>query len=287
MAKSASHTFGEMIGSFFEEAMKSPISEIAQRYNLYFDTYGERTARKGVKVTWEDIHGSKHDLDYVLEKNGSDSVIGTPAAFIELAWRRYTKHSKNKAQEIAGAIVPIAEKYADYAPLKGAILSGDFTESSINQLERLGFIVLYVPFERLVLLFSKFGVDLYFDEKTKEAEFKTKIRQWKAIKRIDDVVDALLKDNDDIISAFVDKLEKGIRKTVKEIMVLPLHGKSTIANDVDTAIDFINHYKELPVDATIVEYVIVITYNNNLSVRGEFEDAVSAIEFLRRIKLNV
>jgi hypothetical protein len=109
MATSPSHTLGEFIGSFFEDLMKKPISEFATTENLYFDSAGVRKARPGKKVTWTDVHGSRHDLDFVLEQGGTDAVIGNPVAFIELAWRRYTKHSKNKVQEIEGAVNPICE----------------------------------------------------------------------------------------------------------------------------------------------------------------------------------
>jgi hypothetical protein len=59
-------------------------------------------------VTWQDGYGNKHDLDYVLERGGDEERLGVPAAFIESAWRRYTKHSKNKVQEIEAAVMPVA-----------------------------------------------------------------------------------------------------------------------------------------------------------------------------------
>lgn len=114
MAKSPSHILGELIGNFFEDVMKAPIRELCNKYNVYFDTIGSRPARSTKKISWTDINGSKHDLDYVIERDGTPDKIGVPIAFIELAWRRYTKHSKNKAQEISGAIMPIAEKYKEH-----------------------------------------------------------------------------------------------------------------------------------------------------------------------------
>ena len=68
MANSQSHKLGEFIGAFFEDLMKKPFSDFADKNGLYFDTIGPRKARRGKKVTWTDIHGSKHDLDFVLEK---------------------------------------------------------------------------------------------------------------------------------------------------------------------------------------------------------------------------
>ena len=174
MATSQSHTLGEFIGAFFEDLMKKPVREFAHKHGLYFDTVGERKARGGKKLTWTDVHGSKHDLDFVLERGGTEDVIGEPVAFIELAWRRYTKHSKNKAQEIAGAVNPICEKYRLSKPFKGAILSGQFTENSLTQLKSDDFHVLYIPFEKLVQAFSIHGLDIDFDEDSKEADLKKK-----------------------------------------------------------------------------------------------------------------
>ena len=79
-----------------------------------------------------DLNGNEHDLDFVLERGGTATKRGIPVAFIETAWRRYTKHSRNKAQEIQGAIVPLFETYKRYHPLMGAILAGDFTPGALT-----------------------------------------------------------------------------------------------------------------------------------------------------------
>ena len=47
MAISQAHKLGELIGLFFEEAMKEPIASFARRASLYFDTIGTRKSRKG------------------------------------------------------------------------------------------------------------------------------------------------------------------------------------------------------------------------------------------------
>ncbi|PYU96302.1 MAG: hypothetical protein DMG25_02190, partial [Acidobacteria bacterium] len=64
-----------------------------------------------------------HDLDYVLERGGTEDTLGVPIAFIESAWRRYTKHSKNKAQEIEAAVMPIALTFARHQPFCGAVVA--------------------------------------------------------------------------------------------------------------------------------------------------------------------
>ncbi len=120
MADSPSHKFGQIIGNLLEELIKPEFLKFCKDRNLYLDTQVERSpARTGKKVSWKDKYGNSHDLDFVIEKGGSKDKIGKPVAFIEAAWRRYTKHSRNKAQEIQGAVLPIADKHVWDAPFLG------------------------------------------------------------------------------------------------------------------------------------------------------------------------
>ena len=234
--------------------MKSPIREMCNKYGVYLDTIGERPVRKTKKITWDDINGSHHDLDYVIERNGSDTIQGEPIAFIELAWRRYTKHSKNKVQEIAGAVLPIAQKYQELAPFKGAILSGVFTENSLEQLRNQGFHVLYMPFERVVKTFQKHGLNIYFDETTSEKEF-------------------------------MNDLESSLKRQINYIFVLPLHGKEQRFVSLNQAIEYLNDYKELPEDSIIDRYVVGIKFNNSSEINCMFKDKQMAMDFLKRNSL--
>ncbi len=165
MAESPSHKFGQIIGDLMETVLEPFLSDFAKEKRLYLDHQkNSRIARKGKKVTWKDLYGNVHDLDYVLEKDGTDTTTGIPVAFIEVAWRRYTKHSRNKAQEIQGAILPLAEKFQWSNPFLGAVLSGVFTEGSLEQLRSLGFHILYFPYNTLVTAFAKEKIDIQFDE---------------------------------------------------------------------------------------------------------------------------
>src|ERR1700733_402462 len=118
MAESPAHRFGQIIGEVFEAAILPVLTKFADDHDLYLDRKGPRPCRRGLKCSWVDLHGNAHDLDFVLERGGTDEKVGTPAAFIETAWRRYTKHSRNKAQEIQGAIEPLAETYRHSGPFK-------------------------------------------------------------------------------------------------------------------------------------------------------------------------
>jgi hypothetical protein len=116
MAESLAHKFGQIIGDLLELALVPQLEKFAKKHKLYLDKKGARKGRKGKKVAWTDANNNKHDLDFVLERGGTDNQVGIPVAFIESAWRRYTKHSRNKAQEIQSAILPLAGKYQSSAP---------------------------------------------------------------------------------------------------------------------------------------------------------------------------
>ncbi|MEW6529677.1 MAG: hypothetical protein AB1473_02500 [Thermodesulfobacteriota bacterium] len=149
MAESPAHKFGQIIGDTLEAAIEPLLKRVAEEHGLYLDRKGRRPARKGRKLSWKDQHGNVHDLDYVLERGGTPRKIGVPVAFIEAAWRRYTKHSRNKAQEIQGAILPLKETHYRAAPFVGVVLAGEFTQGSLEQLRSLGFSILYFPYEAI------------------------------------------------------------------------------------------------------------------------------------------
>ena len=287
MAISESHTLGEYLGLFFEDLMKKPFRDFAERNGLYFDCYGPRKARKGRKVSWTDIHGSKHDLDFVIEKNGTSEMIGEPVAFIELAWRRYTKHSKNKAQEISGAVNPICERYRFFHPFKGAVLSGQFTENALNQLRQEGFHVLYIPFERFVRVFAQRGFDIDFNEETSEVALRRKymeisdpLRQ----KDLDQVRADLLEAFGGEIQQFMDELSASYHRKIRQISLLPLHGKEIEAEGVDEAIRLVSDYSELPAVHRLKYIEVLIRYNNESTIRCQFKEKQEVIDFLNRIR---
>ena len=117
MAKSPAHKFGQLIGDELEAAVHDPLQEMAKEFGLYLDYKHKRPARNGKrKVAWQDSYGNVHDLDYVLEEDGDEETRGRPRAFIETAWRRYTKHSRNKAQEFKAPSCHWLRPMADTPP---------------------------------------------------------------------------------------------------------------------------------------------------------------------------
>ena len=176
MAVAPGHKLGQLIGDELEASINTRLVSIANEFNLYLDHRGRRPARGTKrKVSWADHYGNTHDLDYVLEAGGSRDAIGTPRAFIETAWRRYTKHSRNKTQEIQSAIRPLAEKYGNVSPFLGVVLAGEFTDASLDQLRSHGFSVVHCPYGTIVNAFKRAGVDVSSDQSSSDEELQRKV----------------------------------------------------------------------------------------------------------------
>src|SRR5947199_5164870 len=241
MAESFAHKFGQTIGDMLQAAMEPVLADFAGSHRLYLDKKGRRPARKELKVTWTDRLGNRHDLDFVLERGGTPDKIGIPVAFIEAAWRRYTKHSRNKAQEIQGAIAPLCETYRQYRPFAGTILGGEFTEGSLRQLRSHGFVVAYFPYKTIVEAFGSVGIKASSDESTSEKEFSRKVAHWTKLpgSKRSKVGAKLRKLNNREIAEFVEALRRVVTRTVQCVRVLPLHGEMVESTTNQDAINFI------------------------------------------------
>lgn len=284
MAKSPSHTWGQIVGNIVERGVVPILSSIASDYDLYLDSIGPRGARPGKKVTWTDRYGNKHDLDYVLERGGTEEVLGTPVGFVEVAWRRYTKHSKNKAQEIQGAVMPLVESFPERAPFMGAIIAGEFTSGALDQLTSLGFDVLYFPYIKVVEAFRVVHIDASFGEDTAVSEFEAKIEQWTSLssKDQDSVVGALISLCRTEVDEFTAALRQTIGRTVKSVLVLPLYGSALEFSSLAEARHFLNSgLPKVDKSGHAFERVEVqIRYSNGDKVEGAFGSSQDASAFI-------
>ncbi len=287
MALSPSHRFGQIIGDLLEEVMGPQFEIFCSSRGLYLDKSGVRgAARDGKKVSWLDKYGNSHDLDFVIEKGGSANVRGRPLAFIEAAWRRYTKHSRNKAQEIQGAVLPIAEKYEWDKPFLGVILAGVFTSGSLTQMRSSGFEVALFPYESIVAAFASVGIAVNFDEDTPDAVFQRTIDSIEAISS--DVRERLkqhlVATNQDILNQFFAELQATLDRQIEQIILIPLHGQQSEFETVTDAITFVTNYREDSLrDGTFRKYEIIVRYTNNDKIDASFQDKEKAVAFLRYV----
>ena len=243
-----------------------------------------RKGRTGKKVSWFDGNENKHDLDFVLERGATDDTVGIPVAFIESAWRRYTKHSRNKAQEIQSAILPLAGKYKSSSPFIGVILAGVFTSGALSQLKSNGFTVLYFPYETVIKAFKKFGIDAAFDERTAEADFKEKIGSWVKLVNKVDVAKELTRLNKKEVDNFFEALTHSVSRFIERIILLPLHGKESEAESISDAIKLLEQYSETQSKLPLVRYDVIIRYNTGDKIEASFKDKKDCLKFLESYK---
>jgi hypothetical protein len=286
MAESPSHKFGQIIGNLLEAVVGPILLRFAEEKQLYLDHQkNPRKARNGKKVTWEDDHGNVHDLDYVLEKDGTDTTIGNPVAFIEVAWRRYTKHSRNKAQEIQGAILPLAEKYRWSNPFLGAVLSGIFTTGSLEQLRSLGFHVLYFPYDTLVAAFAEEGIDIAFDESTPDAVFRKCVKKIDSAskRRMGKIKKHLVGSNQEQINEFMAALSSRLERVIEKVVIIPLYGTLNEFTTIDDAIKFLNQHRISENSNDFRKYEVIIRFSNGDRAEGSFREKERVKEFLHLI----
>jgi hypothetical protein len=292
MAESLAHRWGQIIGEVFETFVRGMLGEIAQRHGLYLDFKRARAARGGQeKVTWQDGYGNKHDLDYVLERGGTEETLGIPIAFIESAWRRYTKHSKNKAQEIEAAIMPIALTFSRHQPFCGAVLAGEFTRSAIHQLESKGFTVIHISYDSILAAFRELGIDASSEDGaggTTEEQFREKITQWQSLPqpRATDLLLTKLRGlHQREIAVFQQSLEAALTRQVASVRLTILRGQTVECSDVDSAVAYLLEEEK---SCRLREggeqreaFEVQIRFNNESKIDATFLKRTEAIAFLR------
>jgi hypothetical protein len=283
MAESPAHRFGQLIGELLEDVVRPQLEEFCIEQGLYLDHQKrQRPVRPGKKVSWTDQYGNTHDLDFVIERDGTDYQIGRPVAFIETAWRRYTKHSRNKAQEIQGAILPLAEKYRWNNPFLGTVLAGVFTEGSLEQLRSLGFQVLYFPYDSLVAAFQAEGIDIAFDESTSDVVFQQTIDQIENTHKdqMTRIRFHLVEANQTAINNFLLGLRQRLGRFVTRVVVIPLYGRMNEFATIEDALRFLDGHRIYEGSGEFRKYEIHVEYSNGDKVEAFLEAKEKVREFL-------
>ncbi len=292
MAESLAHRWGQIIGDGFEMFVRNVLGEVAKRHALYLDFKRPRATRGGQgKVTWQDGYGNRHDLDYVLERGGTEDKLGVPIAFIESAWRRYTKHSKNKVQEIEAAVMPIALTFSRHQPFCGAVLAGEFTRNALQQLESKGFGVLHISYDSILAAFKELGIDASSEDGvggTTEEQFREKIAKWESLpqphasNRLLAKLHAL---HHRKIADFKQRLEAALTRRVSSIRLTVLRGHSVECSDIESAIAYLveeeRNYQLREDGEQRESFEVQIRFNTRAKIDAAFPKRAEAIAFLR------
>ena len=291
MAKvtSPGHKLGQLIGNFFERFFSSRLIDLAEELGLYCDQKGFRPEVRGrkKKVTWIDNRGNAHELDYVLERNGAIDKKGVPVAFIELAWRRYTKHSRNKAGEIEAALVPLKETYSDTCNFLGAILGGEFTEGALKQLTSKDINVLYIPYRKVMDAFLVKGIDLDYPENAADDQKRALVEAWENLGP-GDMLSIEQRFADSVssnYSEFAESIKSALLRKIERIRILPLFGSEMLFASVKDAIAVVEKFDVVNASAEkFCRFESYIKFTNGDRIECSFQDRRKTIEFLEMYK---
>ena len=281
MAEAPGHRLGQIIGDALEDAIRPLLADFAGRHGLYLDFKGPRPARDALKCTWVDDLGNAHDLDFVLERGGSPGELGLPAAFIETAWRRYTKHSRAKAQEIQGAVLPLLAKHAHLKPFAGAVVAGAWTPGALAQLRSSGFAVLHVDYPEIVAVFARFGIDVAADEGTPDAYLAEQVATHDALGPAERaaLARALAETAPERFARFSRSLEEAVTRTVTRVEVLPLYGAPDEHTALEGALLALGGFRASGSDR-LQRIEVRLEFSNGDEVEAAFPDTEAAAEFL-------
>src|SRR5258708_3938107 len=105
---SSGHSLGQKVGDWLEEFFVLPLlKQVAGDLKLYLDNRFRTRQARADKIAWKDEDDNEVDYDFVMELDGTDDKIGIPVAFFECFWRRGKRHSKDKARDDSGKLMPM------------------------------------------------------------------------------------------------------------------------------------------------------------------------------------
>jgi hypothetical protein len=221
-------------------------------------------------------------MDYVLEAGGSESVQGKPVAFIELAWRRYTKHSRNKSGEIEGSLLPLKNTYRS-CRFAGAIIAGEYSSGGLQQLQSHGIVVLHLPFNKIAAAFRTKGIDIEYPERASVGVKRKLISELEGLGdgNLNEIRQELRKAIEPNLKTFFDALESAVSREVDSVRILSLFGEELTCGSIKDSIELLNEYEPSPGDhLRHIRLEIQIRFKNGSEVKGTFMTRDEALEFL-------
>lgn len=186
-------------------------------------------------------------------------------------------------QEIQGAVLPVVEKYSDYSPFYGAVLAGDFTQPSRDQLLSHGFHVAYASYEVIERAFARGGVDVGSDETMAAIDLRRKVGAYERLRPAvrSEIGTALRTALTDELGPFFNALRESLERRIARIIVLPLSGTSMQFQTIHGAVRFVEGYDEATSPTRFVRYELIVRYSNGSEVRGSFPDKMRCLNHLR------
>jgi hypothetical protein len=285
---SSGHSLGQKVGNWLEEFFVLPLlTQVAEHLRLYLDNrFRKRPARAGEKITWKDEDDNEVAYDFVMELDGSDNEIGIPVAFFECFWRRGKRHSKDKARDDSGKLMPMRDTYPT-ARFLGIIAGGDFTGPAGVLVQSRRIDLFCVPKAKIISAFDKHAIKIDYPDTLPEKK-KTQVNgafdrgMTPEVKpKIAETLIGLVGETS--VNTYVDRVRAALGALPQELrFIMQRQSKPVVFESIPEATEFLDH-PNFDFDSPTENYIYEITYSDG----SEFERPVSSLEDLRKLHLDI
>ena len=216
------------------------------------------------------------DYDFVLELNGNDNSFGVPVAFFETFWRRGARHSKDKARDDSGKLLPMRSTYPT-ARVLGIISAGDFTEPAREYVSSRHIELFYVPKEKIISAWRLEGLDIDYDDRAPE-ETKSELakKTQKAIEKdpllLESIASRLkLLVGESTLNSFKLLIHSKLSATPQEyIITMAVKSRPIVFKNYSDVDIFINqHEPEIDTSAKKITYNFDVVFGDGDTFSGE------------------
>ena len=280
---SAGHRLGQLIGDWFEEFFVLPLmTKVSKELNLFVDNRFVERPIRGDKIIWQDVDGNQVDYDFVLELNGTPSQLGLPVAFIETFWRRGSRHSKDKARDDSGKLMPMRMTYPT-ARFLGIVSGGDFTRPARELVRSREIHLFYVPKQKIIKAFEEHQLIMDYPDKADEEQKQQMASEFEAnfsTEKKKAVANSLI---ELIGKATVESYIAGVRSQLSALpqeirFILRQDSAPVVFDSIDEATEFLIS-PDFAMVPQRVSYVYQITYSDG----SEFEQTALSLDELRAL----
>jgi hypothetical protein len=284
---SAGHKLGQLVGDWFEQYFVLPMLEdVARRLMLYLDHRFQKRTARGDKLIWRDEEGNAVDYDFVLELGGTDEQLGIPVAFLESFWRRGSRHSKDKARDDSGKLLPMRLVHPT-ARFLGIVAGGDFTAPARELIRSRNIDLFFVPKEKIIDAFRAVKLEMDYPDRASEevknrlaSEFDRKMKlatRKKAAKELCDLIGR------PAITSYAARVSAALGALPQEIRIGAMRSsKPKVFDTITEAAAFLDT-PEFDFSAPAESYLYEITYSDG----SEFSQHVGTIVEMKRLNSRI
>jgi hypothetical protein len=280
---SAGHKLGQLVGDWFEQHFVLPLlQKVADALKVYLDHRFRSRKARGDSLTWKDADGNEVDYDFVMELDGTEEALGIPVAFFECFWRRGSRHSKDKARDDSGKLLPMREVHPT-ARFLGIVAGGDFTAPARQLVQSRQIDLFYVPKAKIIAAFAQFNLQIDYPDRSPETAkaqlanafekgLTAKLKQ-RAAKTLQELVGA------PSLSGYIDRVRAALSALPQEIRFIGRRSSSPqVFETIADATAFLQK-PQFDFSAPAETFLYQITYTDGT----EFERAAGSLDELREL----